>query len=269
MTMEARPLQLELNAGASTADQVLSLSKVKVTTTSELIAVLTEFARAAGFPYFALTARFRKMGARYALAVFSNFDDGFAKLYRDNNWAVSDPMIERAHSAVRPFRWGEVSYKSRPQRRQRDAAIRFGLTDGMTVPLHGPDGQGIALQLAGRRPPVEAAAWTTTAGHCLLFLAGLYEPVEQLLRPVGDVPTLTPTQRNVLSAMAAGKKPSDIHKALGLSARSVNLAIAAAIERLGASSREQALIIALAQGQISWMAPTPLHDEGPDLLALS
>ena len=64
-------------------------------------------------------------------------------------------------------------------------------------------------------------------------------------------PELTPRQRDILGHIAQGRSNKQIAFALGIRERTVKFHIAALFERLGTSSRTEALIVALKSGVIS------------------
>ena len=64
-------------------------------------------------------------------------------------------------------------------------------------------------------------------------------------------PELTPRQRDILGHIAQGRSNKQIAFALGIRERTVKFHIAALFERLGTSSRTEALIVGLKSGVIS------------------
>jgi DNA-binding NarL/FixJ family response regulator len=68
--------------------------------------------------------------------------------------------------------------------------------------------------------------------------------------PSGEAPVLTPRQRDILSFIAQGRSNKQIAFALGIRERTVKFHIAALFERLGTSSRTEALVVALRTGVI-------------------
>ncbi|HEX5139584.1 MAG TPA: LuxR C-terminal-related transcriptional regulator [Dehalococcoidia bacterium] len=64
-------------------------------------------------------------------------------------------------------------------------------------------------------------------------------------------PDLTPRQRDILGHIARGQSNKQIAFALGIRERTVKFHIAALFERLGTSSRTEALVVALRSGVIS------------------
>jgi DNA-binding CsgD family transcriptional regulator len=64
-------------------------------------------------------------------------------------------------------------------------------------------------------------------------------------------PELTPRQRDILGHIAQGRSNKQIAIALGIRERTVKFHIAALFERLGTSSRTEALIVGLRSGVIS------------------
>ncbi len=64
-------------------------------------------------------------------------------------------------------------------------------------------------------------------------------------------PELTPRQRDILGHIAQGRSNKQIAFALGIRERTVKFHIAALFERLGTSSRTEAVIVGLRSGVIS------------------
>ncbi len=64
-------------------------------------------------------------------------------------------------------------------------------------------------------------------------------------------PSLTPRQLDILSLIAHGRSNKEIAFALGIRERTVKFHVAALFERLGTSSRTEALVVALRMGVIN------------------
>jgi DNA-binding NarL/FixJ family response regulator len=64
-------------------------------------------------------------------------------------------------------------------------------------------------------------------------------------------PSLTPRQLDILSLIAQGRSNKEIAFALGIRERTVKFHVAALFERLGTSSRTEALVVALRMGVIN------------------
>ena len=63
--------------------------------------------------------------------------------------------------------------------------------------------------------------------------------------PEGSARALTPRQSEILALIGTGRSNKEIALALGIRERTVKFHIAALFERLGASSRTEALVVAL------------------------
>lgn len=217
---------------------------------------MQSFAASRGFPRYVLTGRFLHRGRRYATAFLSNYDPEWIALYRSKRWAASDPILRRANSSVQPFAWSEVEAESTPERRMAEAALRFGIADGCTIPLHAPTGEGISLFLAGTKPPPKGPERDQLYADSYHLLLRLYSVMETLLRPSGSAPELSERERQVLTLIAAGSPVKVVARDLGISDRTVSGAINSACAKLRCASREQAIVVAASLGLISWIGPT-------------
>ena len=66
-----------------------------------------------------------------------------------------------------------------------------------------------------------------------------------------QAPSLTPRQLDILSLIAQGRSNKEIAFKLGIRERTVKFHVAALFERLGTSSRTEALVVALRMGVIN------------------
>ena len=72
----------------------------------------------------------------------------------------------------------------------------------------------------------------------------------------GDMPELSPRQREILALVAAGRTSKEIASQLQISESTVNWHLTKAFARLGASSRAEAVAIAMRSGDDP---PFPMH----------
>ena len=70
-----------------------------------------------------------------------------------------------------------------------------------------------------------------------------------------DRPTLDPTERRVLELVATGLSTSEVAEQLGISVERARAYLPAIIEKLGATSKLEALIIAIRHGLIRLPPP--------------
>lgn len=89
---------------------------------------------------------------------------GYPKAWRDRydeqGYLLIDPVIARCIESVSPFGWDELPRDTAQVRRMFDEAAAHGLLHGLTVPLHGFQGEFGMLCLARQTPLPQSAART-------------------------------------------------------------------------------------------------------------
>lgn len=175
--------------------------------------------------------------------------------YMERNYVSVDPVSLESQRSVVPFRWRAalaLPGHDRPQARQVfDEAAEFGMRDGLTVPIRSHCGLSL-MSMAVE----DAALFKPSAAprrHALHLLAMHYHlSCERALsQPAAEPPPrLTPREREVLLWTAKGKTGWEIAQILRLAERTVVYHIENARAKLKASSRAQAVVMALSLGLI-------------------
>lgn len=187
--------------------------------------------------------------------VETDYDPEWVRRYLDQNYAALDPVPLEAQRTRVPFQWrGALALPAhdRPQARQVfDEAAAFGLHDGFAVPIHSRAG----LSLMSMAVDDAALFKPKAAGirHALHLLALQYHlACERALSEaaVPPPPRLTPREREVLLWTAKGKTGWEIAQILRLTERTVVYHVENAKAKLKASSRSQAVVIAITLGLI-------------------
>jgi LuxR family quorum sensing-dependent transcriptional regulator len=165
-------------------------------------------------------------------------------LYVAENYVQDDPAIRYCRRVVQPFEWNAAPFD--PARESRAAEIverarDFGLADGYVTPVPSPSGSLGSVWVAGRRAfGVRAkAAIHLTSLYTFDRLRALRAPSSR------KKPNLTTREREVLNWIASGKSAWEIGEILAISKRTVDEHTQAALRKLGAANRAQAVAIAL------------------------
>jgi DNA-binding CsgD family transcriptional regulator len=164
---------------------------------------------------------------------------------------------------VAPFAWDEVEAHGSKIAAFWRRAERFGLRHGYTIPLNGPRGQRAAFGLSGTTEPIPIEGRRERFGRSWSFAVSLLEDMlrEYEPREVTGEQRLTSQQKQALSMIALGLSIRDIAARLELHPRTVEYHLHGALERLGAATREQAIVRALLSGEIeSLQYPDELRD---------
>ncbi len=180
----------------------------------------------------------------------STWPEGWAKLWAEENFVSVDPVIYQLLVQNTPFRWTDLRKRaSEKGALVMDSARDFQLFDGMGIAIHSLSGGKAAVTMGG-----EACA-LSKRDEMSLHLAAIYffARVEKLLRKheLMEVPRLTPRERDCLCWVAAGKTDWETSQILGISEGTVKEYVHAAMRKLDATHRAQAVAVAIHAGVIT------------------
>ena len=184
---------------------------------------------------------------------FTNYPPAWIHRYQEAGHTHIDPVVRRRAVSHLPVYWDEAARHSGHNRVFHEAR-EHGLTDGITVPVCGPQGERALLSLAsstaGNAAPKERLVM---AGLVVLTALHLQEAVQRLSASGGGqtLPSLTARELECLRWAAAGKTSSEIAANLTIAERTVIFHIANATKKLGAANRRQAVVRALSMGLIA------------------
>jgi len=152
----------------------------------------------------------------------------FQQVYHDNGYIQADPTLKRALSSPQAFEFTTSTY---------------GEKDGERVPeIYGRDGYEAAVGLVGDKLDLSIES----KPNILLMAHYAYERLCQLSAGGKVVrPRLTLREREVLAWSAQGKTAWEIGEILNLAKRTVDEHAKTAMRKLGASTRTQAVAIAI------------------------
>lgn len=222
-------------------------------TLDELHILCREYSEALGFQHFVYALRVPTHFADARLIMVDGYPPGWVKHYFEQAHFDCDPVMAYCAQHVVPMCWSDLSLEhgSQAERMMQEAA-GFGLRDGVTMPLHRPQGELGILSLAVDAPPDEARAISQRALSHVQVLAGyLHEAVRRvsgLLHNGG--PNLTPREIECLRWAADGKTSGEIAQLLGLSESTANFHLNNAMRKLDVANRQHAVAKAALQGLI-------------------
>ena len=165
-------------------------------------------------------------------------------LYVAENYVQDDPAIRYCRRVAQPFEWSAAPFD--PMREPRAAEIverakDFGLADGYVTPVPSPSGSLGSVWVAGQHA---FGARAKAAIHLTSLYA--FDRLRALNAPSSrSKSSLTTREREVLSWIAFGKSAWEIGEVLTISKRTVDEHTQAALRKLGAANRTQAVAIAL------------------------
>lgn len=171
----------------------------------------------------------------------------------DEQWICADPSIGRIRSAFMPFAWSTKSGEivTAAQRAWLDGERARGVDAGLTIPVQDSDGCPAYLSLFGVD---EAAVLRLIHERApeLAFAGAQFHAVARslvsLAHWVGHAPKLSNREIECLRLAALGQNVNDSGQTLGISGRTVEFHLRNALDKLGASNKIRAVVLAFGGG---------------------
>lgn len=231
------------------------LDRLMVCSTVDGIAsVVKDAARRLGFEYWIYAVLMPVTVTRTEEFVINAYPEDWSQHYLASGYAANDPSISYARAHVAPSLWSDFARYHSPgtDLEQMKAifqdAASFGLTKGMSVPLHGLGCLFGVMSYASRDPRHPIVESTLQAEAALLAMC-VHQAVALLInRGGGETPSLTPRERECLKWAAEGESAWEIAHVLNISERTAVFHLMNAAEKLGVVNRQQAVAKALILG---------------------
>ena len=212
--------------------------------------VCARFAESLGFTYFIYA--FRSMGEfNQARMVYVNgYPPGWTERYFAGGYQDIDPVMQHCRQRVTPVIWAELSVHRPEEVAMMADATSFGLTDGLTVPVHAPTGELGVLSLATRATNVGACTWLDALRDAMVVAPHVHEAIGRVAPKDGEsvVQTLTDRETEALRWAAVGKTSWEMARLMVISERTINFHLNNAVYKLNASNRQHAVAKAIARG---------------------
>lgn len=177
---------------------------------------------------------------------------GFLDMYSAERFVWDDPALRYCRTTLRPFRWlREAPFDPTREPRAVELVRRardFGLIDGVMVPIASPASRIGQVFFGGREiylPERDLPALHLMALYAFDRALGLRG------RPEARTLALSLRECEVLTLAAIGRSTEEIADALAISARTVKAHVKSCCKKLGATTRTQAVMIAMRDRIIS------------------
>jgi len=187
-----------------------------------------------------------------ALVLGSTFPVEFREIYRRHGFHRSDPIIEACRKSMAPVDWEEVAERDELDESGKalfEYARQYGIAQGFSIPIHGPNGGLGIVSLASDMPREEFRQLVTSHQSDIHLMTAMYhERVHQLL-PVrleneSDY-NLSPREAECLHWTAQGKTAWEIAQICEISQNTVNFHLKNSMAKLGVHSKTHAVAKAL------------------------
>ena len=210
----------------------------------QLKAHFLEVSKQLGFDSFVYALRVPTNFSNAQVIMLDGYPEGWVKRYFEVAYYESDPVMAWCIREILPIRWSDLVLEpgSAAEAMMLDAA-EYGLRDGVTMPVHSPQGELGILSLSLDAPPERARVITETALPIIQLLAThLHQAVRRLGCLSQEVDSnLTMRERECLTWAADGKTSNEIAQLLGITDNTVNFHLNNAMQKLDVVSRQHAI----------------------------
>lgn len=215
-------------------------------TPEQVFAQLAAIFAGLGFEYCSFGVRLPGIGGETRESWSTTYPVAWRDHYLGHDYLAIDPVIASALRTDSPVVWDDTLFAS--QRAFWEEARTHGVRHGWTLAMHGRSGETGLVSLSRTHVAVSVAeldeveAKLVWLSHTVNGVVGNLLEQQRLHFAVED---LTGREREVLRWTAAGKTSGEIGSILGVSTRTVNFHVAAALFKLDAVNKTQAVVKAL------------------------
>lgn len=225
-----------------------------------LAALIEGAANEMGCPFIAVLHSRSLIGGSRHLIRYDNYPDGWDRRLIGRGHVIIDPILSIARRRVTGFLWSDVLNRnllSRPQQAIIEAAQRFGMRDGFTVPTNVPGEPEGSISFATR------SARRITVEHQLILEAIgriTFEAARRIMGFSTSTPSpghLKPRVQECIYWIAQGKTDQDIATILGIGLETVRTYVKSAFRSFNVITRAQLVYKAVALGHIDFVPSIP------------
>jgi LuxR family quorum-sensing transcriptional regulator LasR len=188
--------------------------------------------------------------------VTSSYSPEWRERYDAERFAYVDPTVGHCLTSNLPIIWAPGTFNSPAQRGFYEEACGFGIRAGVTLPVHGPNGEFGVLSFASdirADARYEREAYQQMAA-LVLIRDYAFASSARFCGASGRqeaAPRLTRRELEVLNWVMAGKSSWEISKITNCSEATVNFHMANVRQKFNVNTRQQAVVKAIALGLVT------------------
>jgi LuxR family quorum-sensing transcriptional regulator LasR len=230
------------------------LKLVEATDSQTWVTTLAQAAANLGYSRVLFGLKPGKDAPNASATVTGNFNPAWRRRYEDMGFVNLDPTVSHSFASSLPLVWGSALYATPAQAHFAEEAAAANLSHGVTLPMHGPQGQVGMLSLSCE--PVAQARYlaqvqATLGSAALLRDYAMISGIRLFTNAQHPTPRLTAREREILTWAWSGKTTWEIGTILGISEPAVEFHFKNVRQKLKVSSRRLAVARAMQLDLIS------------------
>jgi LuxR family quorum-sensing transcriptional regulator LasR len=218
------------------------------------VATLTRAAAQLGYSRVLFGLKPGKDAPNATATVTGNFQPAWRRRYEDMGYVNLDPTVSHSFASSLPLVWGPGLYSTPAQAHFAEEAAAANLSQGVTLPMHGPQGQVGMLSLSCEplpQPGYLAQVQASLGAAALLRDYAMTSGIRLFTDAQRPTPHLTAREREILTWAWSGKTTWEIGTILGISEPAVEFHFKNVRQKLKVSSRRLAVARAMQLDLIS------------------
>lgn len=228
---------------------------LKCRTEAEWLAMLIRMGREHGYEKTLIAVAPDRHALLDDTYVRSNYPSQWRNTYDRAGYAIIDPVVAHCLMRSTPLIWEAEMFAGKLQKEMYEEACSHGIRAGVTLPLHGPQGElGILCFVNDVRPDAHFRDEAVRNMPALSMLRDfVFDTAFERARAAfksGAAPDITGRELECLKWGASGISPLEISQKLNCSERTVNFHFNNIRRKLKAKSRQQAIVKALRMGLV-------------------
>lgn len=208
------------------------------------------------FDQFMYGSRVPTSFVRPQLIIISGYQQDWWDHYNENNYIKVDPVVEYCTQNTLPIQWHQIdssNIKNEQAKNLMNESSSFGLSSGISLPVHAPNGEFAMLSFASDRLAEKNESRITDLNPQLMMLAyHIHEASMRVFRTDNQiVSALTKREKECLLWAAEGKTSDETSMIMHISESTVRFHLNNAAKKLNVHTRRHAIARAICLGVIS------------------
>ena len=190
-------------------------------------------------------------GDQYAALTY---DQSWVERYIEQDYARIDPVVQGCYQRFHPVDWSRLDWSGRAAKQFVGEAMDAGVgTQGLSVPIRGPNGQFALFTATTRASEQSWAAYSRSHVSDLILVAHFINQKALEIDKIAEekpAKSLSPREIDALSLLAMGYSRAQAADSLSISEHTLRVYIETARAKLGAQNTTHAVARSIALGLI-------------------
>jgi len=213
---------------------------------------IVAFTRRLGFETFSAMVVIDHLLGEAEFITIDNTPRDYKESFQNPKNGRRDPVMQHCKRQSVPIIWDQTTYVSRGLGDKWEEQARFGISNGVALALHMPEGRHFFIGVERDQPvPTDPGELTRVVADLQLFAVHAQDAALRILLPSPadpTVPSLTPRELEAMRWTMEGKTAWEVGDVLGISERTAVLHVNNATHKLGCVNKHQAVLKALRLG---------------------